>query len=87
MGIELSDQNHKQLYIPKGFAHGFCVLSDLADMSYHCDDYYFPEHERTLLWNDPALNIDWPIDETPVLSPKDQQGVPLDQLECFDDTP
>ncbi|MCA9042155.1 MAG: dTDP-4-dehydrorhamnose 3,5-epimerase [Planctomycetaceae bacterium] len=81
----LSEWNHLQLYIPPGFAHGFYVLSELAEFSYKCSDYYFPEHERTLLWNDPDLKIDWPISAPPLLSEKDRLGVPFSDVEYFDD--
>ncbi|MHC4807376.1 MAG: dTDP-4-dehydrorhamnose 3,5-epimerase, partial [Planctomycetota bacterium] len=66
----LSDVNHRQLYIPPGFAHGYCVTSETAVFSYKCTDFYNPETEYGIIWNDPDLNIDWPIKE-PVLSPKD----------------
>lgn len=81
-GVTLSDQNHWQLYVPEGFAHGFCVTSDSADVIYKCSDYYAPEHEQTLLWNDPDLNIPWPV-ANPLLSAKDRQGRPLSELPCF----
>lgn len=70
VGIELSAENHKQLWIPPGYAHGFCVLSEMADFQYKCTDLYFPEDEGGLIWNDPAVNIDWPI-KNPFLSDKD----------------
>ena len=70
-GVELSDQNMRQLYIPPGFAHGFCVLSETAGFLYKCTDLYQPGDERGICWNDPALNIPWPT-TTPLLSPKDQ---------------
>ena len=69
-GTELSDSNMRQLYIPPGFAHGFCVLSDEAGFLYKCTELYAPADERGILWNDPALAIPWPVTE-PVLSPKD----------------
>jgi dTDP-4-dehydrorhamnose 3,5-epimerase len=69
-GMELSDENHTQLWIPPGFAHGFCVTSEIADFAYKCTEFYAPEHERSIRWNDPDLAIDWPIRE-PNLSPKD----------------
>lgn len=69
-GIYLNEENHTQLYIPPGFAHGFCVLSDEADFHYKCTDYYFPNAEHGIAWNDVDLNISWPI-EHPILSPKD----------------
>jgi dTDP-4-dehydrorhamnose 3,5-epimerase len=67
---ELSGENHKQMYIPPGFAHGYCVTSETAVFSYKCTDFYNPETERGIIWNDPDLKIDWPIAE-PVLSPRD----------------
>jgi len=69
-GVELSDQNMRQLYIPPGFAHGFCVLTETAGFFYKCTDVYRPADERGILWNDPTLNIPWPTDD-PLLSPKD----------------
>ncbi len=82
-GVLLNDENHRQLYVPPGFAHGFCVTSDSADFCYKCTDFYNPSHERTLLWNDPVLGIDWPITESPILSAKDQQGRLLADLETY----
>ena len=73
---ELSDANHRQMYIPPGFAHGFCVISDTAVFSYKCTDYYNPATEKGIIWNDPDLNIDWPIKE-PILSPKDKEYLRL----------
>ena len=69
-GYLLSAENKRQLFIPKGFAHGFCVISDYAEFLYKCDEFYSPKHDRGLMWNDPAINIDWPVG-APVLSPKD----------------
>jgi dTDP-4-dehydrorhamnose 3,5-epimerase len=83
-GATLSESNHLQLYIPPGFAHGFYVLSDVAEFFYKCTDLYFPQHERTLLWNDPAVGIDWPLQGEPLLSEKDHGGVPLDVAECYE---
>lgn len=83
-GVELSEENKRMFWIPPGFAHGFVVLSDSADFLYKATDYYAPEHERSLLWNDPALGIDWPLaDLTPQLSAKDQAGKPLAECETF----
>ncbi len=84
VGVNLSESNRCQLYVPPGFAHGFCVLSDVADFFYKCSDLYYPEHDRTLLWNDTDVNIDWPLDRDPILSEKDRQGVPLIEAECYD---
>lgn len=72
-GLRLNDQTHEQLYVPPGFAHGFCVLSETARVLYKCTAYYAPGEEYSLLWNDPALGIDWPI-QNPILSEKDAQG-------------
>jgi dTDP-4-dehydrorhamnose 3,5-epimerase len=71
VGMRLSSQNMRQLYIPPGFAHGFCVLSDTAGMTYKCTDFYAPHDERGINWNDPTLGIRWPV-SAPLLSPKDQ---------------
>jgi dTDP-4-dehydrorhamnose 3,5-epimerase len=78
-GIELDEASKRQLWVPPGFAHGFCVLSEEADFVYKCTELYAPEHEQTLLWNDPALGVAWPV-TAPLLSAKDQQGLPLAQL-------
>lgn len=75
VGVELSDDG-RQLYIPEGFAHGFAALSEEVVLSYKCTDYYLPEADRVVLWNDPALGIDWPV-EVPILSEKDRAGIPL----------
>jgi dTDP-4-dehydrorhamnose 3,5-epimerase len=82
-GAELGGDNHRQLWIPAGFAHGFLVLSDSADFLYKTTEYYAPEHERSVAWNDPVVGIDWPTEVTPVLSAKDKAGVPLRQAEVF----
>ncbi|MCA9094392.1 MAG: dTDP-4-dehydrorhamnose 3,5-epimerase [Planctomycetaceae bacterium] len=82
VGVKLDDQNYQQLYVPPGFAHGFCVTSESADVAYKCTDLYLPEAERSLLWNDPALGIEWPV-ESPILSVKDQQGKLLSEAETF----
>lgn len=83
VGVELNDENHRQLWIPPGYAHGFCVISDVADFQYKCTDYYNPEDEGGLQWNDPYVGIPWPI-EQPLLSAKDSQNPSLKQLlECL----
>ncbi|MCL4109911.1 UNVERIFIED_CONTAM: hypothetical protein GTU68_003279 [Idotea baltica] len=82
-GVVLSEENGRQLYIPPGFAHGFCVISEIADFVYKCTDYYCPEHERSLLWNDPDVGIDWPV-ESPLVSEKDQAGACLNDAESFE---
>lgn len=79
VGVELTGNNHRQLWIPAGYAHGFCVLSNTADLQYKCTDFYFPDDESGLIWNDPDVNIDWPI-ENPILSPKDGQLPTLEQI-------
>lgn len=78
-GVTLSADNKRQLYIPPGFAHGFAVVSETALFAYKCTAFYAPEHETTLLWNDPDLAIPWPV-EDPVLSEKDRQGLRLRDL-------
>jgi len=70
VGVELSGKNHRQLWIPTGYAHGFCVLSDVADFQYKCTEFYHPEDESGVLWNDPDIGIDWPM-QKPLLSQKD----------------
>ncbi len=79
VGFYLNDENKQQLYVPEGFAHGFCVTSDTAEVVYKCTSIYAPEQEGSLLWNDPEIGIDWPI-EKPQLSAKDEQGTPLKDL-------
>lgn len=83
VGCELSEANHRQLWIPPGFAHGFMVLSESADFLYKNTDYYAPQHERCIAWNDPSIGIVWPSGITPLLSAKDQQGVSLAAAEVF----
>jgi len=83
VGVELSADNHRQLWVPPGFAHGFVVLSEAAEFLYKTTDYWYPEHERSLLWNDPAIGIDWPIDFEPQLAAKDRGGKPLAHAEVF----
>lgn len=82
VGVTLSRENGRQLYIPPGFAHGFCVVSETADFSYKCTDYYNPAAERSILWNDPDLGIEWPLTQ-PSVSPKDAAGTPLKTAELF----
>lgn len=83
LGVTLSAQSKQMLWIPPGFAHGFLVLSDAAEFLYKTTDYWYPEHERTLLWNDPALGIAWPLAGAPRLAAKDAAGQPLAQAEVF----
>ncbi len=84
VGAELSEDNQHQLWVPPGFAHGFVVLSETADFLYKTTDYYAPEHERCIAWNDAQLAIQWPYQGEPVLSGKDAQGVALRDAEVFD---
>jgi dTDP-4-dehydrorhamnose 3,5-epimerase len=79
----LSAESHEMVWIPPGFAHGFLVLSDHAEFLYKATDYYAPGHERCLQWNDPALGIAWPLEGEPLLSAKDQVGLPLAKCEVF----
>ncbi|MDB5887781.1 MAG: dTDP-4-dehydrorhamnose 3,5-epimerase [Rhodocyclales bacterium] len=82
--VELSEENNRQLWLPEGFAHGFLVLSESADFLYKASDFYAPDDERCLLWNDPALNIEWPLEGlVPQLSTKDLLGKPLAECEVF----
>jgi dTDP-4-dehydrorhamnose 3,5-epimerase len=83
VGVVLSADNHRQIWVPPGFAHGFVVLSESAEFLYKTTDYWYPEHERSLLWNDPAVGIDWPIDFVPQLAAKDREGKPLAEAEVF----
>jgi dTDP-4-dehydrorhamnose 3,5-epimerase len=83
VGCELSDTNHRQFWVPAGFAHGFIVISESADFLYKTTDYYAPAHERCISWNDPSIGITWPQGITPMLSAKDQQGVSLAAAEVF----
>lgn len=80
---ELSESNHRQMWVPAGFAHGFLVTSESADFLYKTTDYYAPEHERCIAWNDPALGISWPLKDAPQLSDKDREGVPLTKAEMY----
>lgn len=83
VGERLSAANKRMLWVPAGFAHGFLVLSDAAEFLYKTTDYWYPEHERTLKWDDPALGIDWPLDGEPILAAKDRAGVPLAAAETY----
>jgi len=82
--VRLSDQNKRMLWIPPGFAHGFLVISKQAQVLYKATDYHFPEHERTLMWNDPDLKIAWDVEGEPIVSAKDQRGVVLRDAETFE---
>jgi dTDP-4-dehydrorhamnose 3,5-epimerase len=84
VAVVLSAANRRMLYIPPGFAHGFLVVSESAQFLYKTSDYWYPEHERTLLWSDPALAIAWPGDVEPVLAPKDAAGVPLAAADVYE---
>lgn len=85
VGVELSEENQKQLWVPPGFAHGFMVLTESADFLYKTSDYYAPAYERSIAWNDPAIGIDWPDVGVDVqLSAKDQAGLPLAGAEVFE---
>ncbi|HTK56222.1 MAG TPA: dTDP-4-dehydrorhamnose 3,5-epimerase [Gemmatimonadales bacterium] len=82
-GVMLSAEDHRQLWVPEGFGHGFYVVEGPADVLYKTTDYRYAEHERSLLWNDQALGIEWPLSGAPVLSAKDAAGVPLSQAEVY----
>jgi dTDP-4-dehydrorhamnose 3,5-epimerase len=83
VGVALSAENRRMLWVPPGFAHGFVVLSDAADFLYKTTDYYHPEHERTLLWNDPDVGIAWPLAGAPTLAAKDAAGKRLAEAETY----
>ena len=83
IGVTLSAENKRQLWIPEGLAHGFYVVSEMVEFLYKTTDYYAPEYERSICWNDPQLSIDWPITAGPILSPKDRNGLPFNEAECF----
>lgn len=83
VGAELTEENHRQLWVPPGFAHGFLTQSESADFLYKTTDYYAPQFERCIAWNDPTLKIDWPIIGAPSLSNKDAQGLPFSDAEIF----
>ncbi len=84
-GEELSEDNHRMLWVPPGFAHGFYVLSESADFVYKCTEFYAPEHERCIRWDDPEVGVDWPIPThaAPLVSAKDADGVAFSEAECF----
>jgi dTDP-4-dehydrorhamnose 3,5-epimerase len=82
-GLKLGEDSRKLLYVPPGCAHGFYVVNGPADVYYKCTDFYAPQHERTLLWNDPELGVPWPLAGAPVVSSKDMQGRPLAQSETY----
>ena len=83
-GTTLSADNREQLWVPSGFAHGFVVLSESAQVLYKTTDYWFPEHERCITWNDPEIGIEWPINFEPVLAAKDRAAKRLSEAECFE---
>jgi dTDP-4-dehydrorhamnose 3,5-epimerase len=83
IGVELSAENKRQLWVPAGFAHGFLVTSESAEFLYKTTDYWYPEHERSLLWNDEAVGIKWPLNSLPKLAAKDMAGLPLSEASTF----
>jgi dTDP-4-dehydrorhamnose 3,5-epimerase len=83
VGVLLSAENKRQMWIPPGFAHGFVVLKDNTEFLYKTTDYYAPQYERCIRWDDPAIGIEWPVSQKPILSVKDQQGLLLSQAEVF----
>jgi dTDP-4-dehydrorhamnose 3,5-epimerase len=83
VGVHLSAENKHQLWIPPGFAHGFLVLSEYAEFLYKTTDYYAPEYDRTILWNDPDLAIAWPIEDEPIISTKDKVGKLFSEAEVY----
>jgi dTDP-4-dehydrorhamnose 3,5-epimerase len=84
VGVLLSAENKRQMWIPAGFAHGFVVLKDNTEFLYKTTDYYAPQYERCIRWDDPAIGIEWPITQAPILSDKDQLGLALSQAEVFE---
>ena len=82
-GVELSESNHKQLWVPPGFAHGFLALTEPADVVYKVTEYYSPEHDRSIRWDDPDVGIEWPLDGQPILSDKDANAPYLRDAEVF----
>lgn len=85
VAVELTAENKRQLWVPPGFAHGFLTLAEFTEVSYKVTQLYAPQHERSLLWSDPALGIPWPLEGEPILSAKDRDGVPLAQAETYGD--
>jgi dTDP-4-dehydrorhamnose 3,5-epimerase len=83
-GVVIGAEAHESLWVPAGFAHGFCVLSEFAEVLYKTTDYYAPEQERCIIWNDATIGIQWPLPSPPILSAKDQQGLALADAEVFD---
>lgn len=83
LGVELSEDNHKQLWVPPGFAHGFLALTDPADLLYKVTEYYSPDHDRSIRWDDPDIGIEWPLDGEPTLSDKDATAPHLRDAEVF----
>lgn len=84
VGAELSEENARQMWVPEGFAHGFLVLSDVADFLYKTTDYYAPEYERSIIWNDPDIAIQWPFVGAPLLSQKDMNAISFKRAELFE---
>lgn len=84
VGVTLTGSGHRMLWIPPGFAHGYIVLSEHSILLYKTTDYYAPEHERTVVWNDPDLGIPWPLEGTPIVSDKDRRGTPFRAAELYD---
>ena len=82
-GVRLNAESHNMLWVPVGFAHGFCVVSEVAEVLYKTTDFYAPAYERCILWNDPKVRIDWPLSGAPILSAKDASGVRLRDAETF----
>lgn len=83
VGVNLSAENKKQIWVPEGFAHGFLVVSEVAEVLYKTTDFYAPEYERSILWNDPDIAINWNLKNQPILSKKDEAGFPLKEAELF----
>jgi dTDP-4-dehydrorhamnose 3,5-epimerase len=83
VGVRLSGENKRQLWVPEGFAHGFVVVSETAEFLYKTTDYWFSEHERCIVWNDPQIGIEWPLDGTPALAGKDAAGKRLVEAEVY----